>query len=157
MKKRYWTAILACILVCAAVALAAVRKKPRLLSECYPAVTRGEYHGTIVWDGMTRENGIGELTISDKEFQRILGNAHVVKHRKETQMPSTAFDLHMTYEDRGYAIVVGEDHTISVALLDDLDGSRTFWMDLDGQVFDELYQCYRNSGGLEIPAIEEVP
>ena len=157
MKKRYWIAFLICILVCVAVALFFTGKKPRLLSELYPAVARGEYNGTIVWDEMTGENGIGQLSISDKEFQRVLGNASVRKHKKEKQMPSVAFDLHMTYQHKGYAIIVGKDHTRSVALMDDLDGSRTFWTDLDEQVFEDLYQCYRNSGGPEIPEIEAYP
>ncbi len=151
MKKRYLAAFLICI-----IALIAYfhRENTVLLADLYPAVANGEYHAAIVWEGQTSDAGFYEMLAPNIEFRSILAAARVTKHPRSMQMPSVAFDIRVVDNHVTYSIVVGGDNSISVAQIDNLNQTRTFWIDCDEQIFDRLYTCYLNNGGTAIPEIE---
>lgn len=147
-----------CLYILAAVVLAALvisiyQEKPILLSDKYPAITTGAYQATMEWDGQSTDESI-EAKISNEEFRDILSSASVKKHKASNQMPSVAFSIHLTDGTKGYSVVVGIDHTISVAQTDSLQQSRTFWLDCEEDVFNSLYDCHLNSGGTAIGQVE---
>ncbi len=151
MKKIYLAACLIAgvivLLICFPV------KKPVHLADRYPAIARGTYQATFEWDGQTGDDVI-QAKISDEEFRTILSSASVTKHKTSGQMPSLAFAIHLTDEKVGYSIVVGNDHTISVAQTDSLQQTRTFWIDCEERVFDSLYACHVSNGGAPIAQVE---
>lgn len=147
-----------CLCILAAVVLAALvisiyPERPILLADKYPSIATGTYQATMEWDGQTSDESI-EAKISDEEFRTILSSASVKKHKASNQMPSVAFTIHLTDGTKGYSIVVGGDHTISVAQTDSLQQTRTFWLDCEARVFDDLYACHVSNGGTTIAQVE---
>lgn len=151
MKKRYLVAFLICMI---ALILYSRRENKVLLADIYPAIVNGEYHATIVWDGQPRDGGKYEVVASNEEFRSIFAATRVTKHAKSMQMPSVAFDIRLVDNHVTYSIVVGGDNSISVAQIENLNQTRTYWTDCDEQIFYRLYTCYLNNGGTDIPEIE---
>lgn len=121
------------------------------LAERYPAVANGNYRAEIMWSDM--EQPI-QAMVTDEEFQRILGSAQVKKQGKTAAAPDVEFFVRLQDDENQvtYSLEIGKDRSIFVSRLDDLDGSRTCWIDCGGDVFERLYACHVNNGGAALPA-----
>ena len=161
MKKKTAAVLLTMVLfVTAAMATSFtvwyLRRPLRLVSQC-PALARHERAVAIrvtVWPTQT-DTSVPMGT----DFQHILRDARVTKGVKTDQGPDVGMLIHVKdylgnvndYPGEvTYSIEVGQDGFVSVARTDDLEGTRTYWKDKDGDLFDKLYQCYLQNGGEEI-------
>lgn len=124
--------------------------RERPLMEVCPAIAVWNCsNAKITWQ---EGSGDGAITpaLSGQEFHDIFAAAHVKKGPSYTLEPVPAFLIRLVDGTRGYILIAGQDHSISVASLDDLN-SRTFWTDTGGELFSQLYTCHLNNGGQPIP------
>lgn len=112
--------------------------KEHPLTEICPAVATSTYRVTYIEEG--KSSAVSWDTM-DEDLGRILAATRVQKGAKTNLEPSPAFDIRLTDNGVGYSIIVGSDNTISVARLDDLDGTRSFWKDCGKQIFSQLSNC----------------
>lgn len=87
-----------------------------------------------------------ECVIPKETVLELFDSAVVRKGTKALAMPSTCIEIKMTYDSEMYLVVVGADNTVSVTSVDDLD-SRSFWNDVNGTLFEELYHSHLQNGG----------
>ena len=122
-----------------------------LLVEQYPAVARGQYQAAIMW-GLGEPSPAIESAVSNEEFQQILSAVRVKKREKTKMAPEVEFFIHFYDEESqtSYSIELGKDHSITVARSSDLEQSRTYWTDCEGDVFAKLYACHLQHGGAAI-------
>lgn len=150
-SKKIFTIVTVLVILCLALGgflLYTNRERP--LMEVCPAIA--------VWNcsnaKITWQEGSGDDTItpalSGQEFHDIFAAAHVKKGPSYTLEPVPAFLIRLVDGTRGYILIVGQDHSISVAPLDDLN-SRTFWTDTSGDLFYRLYTRHLTNGGRPIP------
>lgn len=166
MKKQTVVSVLVVVLAITSILISEVtvfrNRTYRLVSQC-PALAGYEMVVAIrvtVWPTQT-DTSVAMGT----DFQHILRDARVTKGVKTDQGPDVGMLIHVTdylgnvndYLENGsdhlevtYSIEVGQDGSVTVARTDDLEGTRTYWKDKDGDLFDKLYQCYLENGGEEI-------
>lgn len=147
MRKRYAVGALICCAIAAGGLLWMGRQTP--LGKTCPAIAGGTYHAELRWEG----EGVGEAALSDGEFRDILGAAQVKRGKKITMEPSPCFDIRLQDGQTTYSILVGED-VVTVARLDDLEGTRRFWTDGKGEIFAQLYARHLDNGGEALPTPE---
>ena len=152
-KRRLVRRWIVLTVLCAGIAAAVVfwrwnREIP--LAGKYPAVADGQYLAAIMWAGEAPESI--DSAVSNKEFQQILGSARVKKGARTQAAPDVEFFIRLyDHESQiAYSVEVGKDRSISVARLDDLEQSRTYWTDCEGDVFAKLYACHLQHGGAAI-------
>lgn len=147
--KKQTAVILLLAVVLIAVAVAAVvwtYSRTVVLGEKYPFMDRETVSVQVeAWPLKT-----DTPAIAGGEFLGILRDARVTKGIKTNQGPDVGLLLHLFDEGTSYSVEVGRDGFISVARTDDLEGTRTYWKDKDGGLFDKLYQCYLENGGEEL-------
>lgn len=151
-RKQYLVALLLCVI---ALILYHSRETKFLLYDICPAIATGKYSATLVWDGQA-SGEIHKVPISDEEFRSQLSTTRVSKHSKSNQMPSPAFDIRVFDGQTTYSVIVGWDNSISIAQLDNLDKTRSFWSDCDESIFERLCSCYVNYCGTRIPKSEQL-
>lgn len=153
MKKQTVVSILVVVLAITSFLISGVtafrNRTHRLVSQC-PALAGYEKAVAIrvtVWPTQTDTS-----VAMDTDFQHILRDARVTKGVKTDQGPDVGMLIHVkVYQGQvTYSIEVGQDGFVSVARTDDLEGTRTYWKDKDGNLFDKLYQCYLANGGEEL-------
>lgn len=157
MRKRSLTRLLIGLVILLAIAAVAftfwLQNRVILLVEKYLAISDGQYQAILMWAGMDPKEDIPSA-VTDEEFQRVLGAVRVKKRAKSQAAPDTEFLIHL-YDSKNqvtYSIELGQDHSISVARLDDLENSRTYWTDCDGNAFSTLYrECHLKNGGAALP------
>lgn len=152
-KRRLVRRWIVLIVLCAGIAAVIVfwrwnREIP--LAEKYPAVARGQYQASIMW-GPGEPSPAIESAVSNEEFQQILGSARVKKGPKTQAAPEVEFFIRL-YDESSviYSIELGKDRSITVARLDDLEKSRTYWTDCEGDVFEKLYACHLQHDGAAV-------
>lgn len=153
MKKQTVVSVLVVVLAITSILISEVtafrNRTYRLVSQC-PALAGYEMAVAIrvtVWPTQTDTS-----VAMGADFQHILRDARVTKGVKTDQGPDVGMLIHVKdYPGEvTYSIEVGQDGFVSVARTDDLEGTRTYWKDRDGGLFDKLYQCYLQNGGEEI-------
>ncbi len=72
------------------------------------------------------------------------------------QMPEYAFEIHFKDGAQSFDFVIGSDGSVSAANRDDLQETRKFYRDVDGQLFLQLYAVYLNCGGTDLLAAKTV-
>lgn len=139
MKKWFFVAL--AVLCVATIAFVGVYQweKVRSLTEVCPAVETGHYYNVTYAEDET----VAALSwdTMEEDLNRILTTACIRKGAKTNLESSPAFHIRLTDNGVNYLLVVGSDNTISVAQIDDLEGTRTFWRDCDKQVFAKLSTC----------------
>lgn len=161
MTRKKVAVLLAMVLFAAAAVVTSIvvwslRRPLRLVNLC-PSLASSELFVGVqatAWPTQT-ETSVDMGT----DFQYILRDAWVTKGVKTDQGPDVGMLIHVKDylgDANGYpgevtySIEVGQDGFVSVARTDDLEGTRTYWKDKDGDLFDKLYQCYLQNGGEEI-------
>lgn len=148
MKRRSIVGSLAVLLVGIAVLTVFLcQEKESLLSEKYPFLSDEAVAIYVVaWPG----NG-NEVAVEDEEFQHILMDARVTKRAKSPIASDEGLLIHLSDPEAHvtYSVEVGKDCSISVARLEDLAGSRTYWTDCNGDLFPKLYECYLKHGRIQ--------
>ena len=145
MKKHYFLfalAVFACVLI---LSLWSRREQP--LGDLLSGEGTPEYSANGYYDGMEAQitGAIPQDTVSD-----LLDAAAVRKGKASNEMPSPCFEITVVFTNETYRVVIGADQTVSVAPISDLD-SRTFWIDVSGELFDQLYRIHLENGGQEFP------
>lgn len=148
MKKKTAMILLAVVLI-AAIAVATVvwnHFRTVVLGEKYPFMAKGTISVQVeAWPLKT-----DMPAISGEGFLNILRDARVVKGTRTRAGADEGLILHLFDEGVSYSVEVGQDGSVTVARTDDLESTRTFWKDRDGDLFDKLYDCYLKNGGMEI-------
>ena len=93
-----------------------------------------------------------EAEISDQEIKELLTLAPVRRGSSFRAVPCPAFEIHVTFEDKFYELIVGENGRICVNGFSfyDSNSKETFWTD-SGELFSALYGCHISAGGEPIP------
>lgn len=148
MKKKAVILLLAVVLIAAAVAAVVwTYSRTVVLGEEYPFLTRGRLNENVILAWSEEKYNMSAVM---GDFAPILRDARVTKGIKTNQGPDVGLLLHLFDEGTSYSVEVGRDGFVSVARIGDLEGTRTYWKDKDGGLFDKLYQCYLENGGEEL-------
>ncbi len=93
-----------------------------------------------------------EAEISDQEIEKLLTLAPVRRGSSFRAVPCPAFEIHVTFEDKFYELIVGENGRICVDGFSfyDSNSKETFWTD-SGELFSALYGYHISAGGEPIP------
>ena len=93
-----------------------------------------------------------EAEISDQEVEELLTLAPVRRGSSFHAVPCPAFEIHVTFENKFYELIVGKNGRICVNGFSfyDSNSKETFWTD-SGELFSALYECHISAGGEPIP------
>lgn len=149
MKKKRLLSAIAVLCICLCFALRYINEQVSMSQVC-PGLSDGSFEGSFVWDGMSSSVSL-EALISDEEFQNIFAGT-ILKHGREySSLPSPALEIHLFHDGGNHSIIIGADNTVSIAKFSDLDGTRTFWTEPTGTLFQALYALHINAGGEALP------
>lgn len=148
MKKKPIIIISVIVLLCVIGGLIFQRYQVCPLQVLYAENETPRY--TIVqcyWDGMNEdiESPIPQSLIAD-----LLADTLVRKGTASNALPARCFEITAVVKGIAYRIVIGDDKTVSVAPVENLD-TRTFWIDISGKLFEVLYESHLENGGKEFP------
>lgn len=115
------------------------------MTQIFPDIDQAALHAHLLSD-----DGMREAVVTDAQFTQLLCSARFQHGKESRSMPSPAFEIRALWED-DYSIVIGADGTMSFARYEDLEGTRTFWKDPTGELFDQLYALHLESGGQPVP------
>ena len=93
-----------------------------------------------------------EANISDQQIEELLALAPVRRGASFRAVPCPAFEIHVTFEDKFYELIVGKNGCICVNGFSfyDSNDKETFWAD-SGELFSALYEYHISAGGEPIP------
>ncbi len=152
MKKSYLVGLALCALC--AVGIFTYGNRERTMIEICPAAANGEYrNATFSWYALSGNDNEDTCpaALSGEELRETFSGARLKKGPKTDKAPDISIEMDLWDGDATYSIVVGADNTVSIAEAEDLKGSRTFWVDTDGILFDTLYRLHRENGGRNVP------
>ena len=142
MKKPYFFPIVIVLLICTGLIH---QEKP--LSNLLPEDDMTACVSAGYYDGM--ETDLARV-IPQESIAALFEATTVKKGTSSKSLPSPCIEIRATYHNEIYIIDVGEDNSVSVASVDELD-ARTFWVDTTGELFESLYSIHLENGGAEFP------
>lgn len=148
VKRKYF--LLVSFILCACISiflLWSYREQP--LNDLLPGEGKPKYASMGYYDGMESQTHIiGE--IPGASISALIDSTTIRKGNSSRALPSPCFEITVIYTDRTYRVVIGADKTISVAPIGDLN-SCSFWIDVNGALFEQLYSIHLENGGQVFP------